>query len=268
MVNRVVCGKTTLAFGLGLLILPACGKSGMGVRTDAAADKAKLDTSPATIEDLAPPLSDLESPSDRPPDTSPSDPVPAPPDLPTDPATDPDRPDVLAREVGGDILGVEVDLIPDARADLPNKPDIPNSDLSSVDTPPAYDQNPAPDELPPKRDVGLDARDPAELCTSSGGTVGTTQCCNGTGDFPDSCLTGGCACSSANSHDVKYCACPSTACFQAGTGCVGPGGVCTVGMDQTCNDSSLISSIHGRCLEGGRCLCNKVALSPTSGKCL
>jgi hypothetical protein len=81
-------------------------------------------------------------------------------------------------------------------------------------------------------------------------------------------VTGGCACSLANSHDVKSCACPSTACFLPGTGCVGPGGICTVGMDQTCNDNLAISSIRGRCLEGGRCLCGTSGMSPTSGKCL
>jgi hypothetical protein len=53
-----------------------------------------------------------------------------------------------------------------------------------------------------------------------------------------------------------------------GYGCVGPGSTCTVGMDQTCNDSPIISSIHGRCVQGGRCVCGSFGMSATSGKCL
>jgi hypothetical protein len=49
-------------------------------------------------------------------------------------------------------------------------------------------------------------------------------------------------------------------------GCVGPAGTCTVGADQTCNDNPAISSLHGRCVDDGRCVCGPGALL-ASGKC-
>jgi hypothetical protein len=63
---------------------------------------------------------------------------------------------------------------------------------------------------------------PAELCTSTGGTVSTTSCCLSTGDFPDSCGTGPCGCSPDNSHDVASCACPGNQCFDPVQGCIAP----------------------------------------------
>jgi hypothetical protein len=52
-----------------------------------------------------------------------------------------------------------------------------------------------------------------------------------------------------------------------GVGCVGAAGKCTVGMNQTCNDNSALSSIHGRCLTDGRCACNEGYALLASGKC-
>lgn len=44
---------------------------------------------------------------------------------------------------------------------------------------------------------------------------------------------------------------------------------CQYGMDQTCNDNSLISSIHGKCLPDGTCECSQgFAKNPTTGRCL
>jgi len=46
-------------------------------------------------------------------------------------------------------------------------------------------------------------------------------------------------------------------------------GVCTYGMDQTCNDNPIISSIHGVCNPDGTCLCaGGWAINPQSGRCL
>ncbi|MBK8996168.1 MAG: hypothetical protein IPM35_10550 [Myxococcales bacterium] len=50
-------------------------------------------------------------------------------------------------------------------------------------------------------------------CTSSGGTVSKGLCCTSTSDFPNTCVTGACGCSPANSHEVKTCQCPSGKCF-------------------------------------------------------
>jgi hypothetical protein len=44
--------------------------------------------------------------------------------------------------------------------------------------------------------------------------------------------------------------------------------VCTVGMDQTCNDESFVSSIMGTCNEDGTCTCNEgTILNPRTGRC-
>jgi hypothetical protein len=44
---------------------------------------------------------------------------------------------------------------------------------------------------------------------------------------------------------------------------------CTVGMDQTCNDNPIISSIHGNCQPDGSCKCiGTWAQNPVTGRCL
>ncbi|HEX7598656.1 MAG TPA: Kazal-type serine protease inhibitor domain-containing protein [Polyangia bacterium] len=106
----------------------------------------------------------------------------------------------------------------------------------------------------------------AALCTATGGTITTTSCCLSASDFPNSCLDGACGCAPTSSHDVNTCSCP-TGCFVPGTGCVGAAGTCTVGADQTCNDSLAISSVHGRCLSEGRCVCYQGFALLASGKC-
>ena len=50
-------------------------------------------------------------------------------------------------------------------------------------------------------------------CSLSGGTVTSFSCCRATGDFPNSCLVGACACSPKNSHEVKTCDCGADKCF-------------------------------------------------------
>jgi hypothetical protein len=43
---------------------------------------------------------------------------------------------------------------------------------------------------------------------------------------------------------------------------------CQPGMDQSCNDSSVISSIHGTCMADGTCLCNgSFGKNPATGRC-
>lgn len=74
-------------------------------------------------------------------------------------------------------------------------------------------------------DAGSDAADgavdagAAALCVSTGGTVGTAQCCKNTTDFPNTCTVGPCGCSPNNSHTVATCQCPGTQCFTAQLGC-------------------------------------------------
>ena len=110
-----------------------------------------------------------------------------------------------------------------------------------------------------------DASSPAVLCTATGGAVSSSLCCSATSDFPNSCLVGACGCAPANSHTVSTCSC-GAGCFLPGYGCAGPAGACTVGADQTCNDNPALSSIHGRCVADGRCVCAPGALL-ASGKC-
>ena len=44
--------------------------------------------------------------------------------------------------------------------------------------------------------------------------------------------------------------------------------VCVSGMDQTCNDSAYISSLHGTCLPDGTCECyDGFPLNPETGRC-
>jgi hypothetical protein len=45
--------------------------------------------------------------------------------------------------------------------------------------------------------------------------------------------------------------------------------VCSPGLDQTCNDSPVISSLHGHCENNGSCTCTApFAKNPATGKCL
>ena len=57
-------------------------------------------------------------------------------------------------------------------------------------------------------------------CTSSGGTISATLCCESADDFPNSCLVGACGCAPTSSHEVKTCECPAGKCFD-GSRCVG-----------------------------------------------
>jgi hypothetical protein len=274
--------KILLGLGMGLLLFPACGKSGLGISRDAAQDTAPgdppvADTSPFSKEDLPTTMPDLL----HTPDLPPSDPAlasdrdqPDTPDLsplgdvPNDPVAPVDRADT--RIADGDPLDTnQADHVgpTDLVSELPARYDATiNLDLQSRDLG-------GPDELPSKPDryVTLDEGPGLSYyCTSTGGTVATRQCCSNTSEFFDTCSTavGACGCSPANSVSVQMCSCPLPSCFLPGYGCVGPGSTCTVGMDQTCNDNPITSSIHGHCVPGGRCVCGASGMSPTSGKCL
>ena len=87
--------------------------------------------------------------------------------------------------------------------------DVPATDAPATDVP-ATDV-PATDAA---TDGGI-----AATCVASGGTVTTSLCCQSTGNFPNTCLTGACGCAPAASHDVMTCACPSGQCFD-GSRCV------------------------------------------------
>jgi hypothetical protein len=104
-------------------------------------------------------------------------------------------------------------------------------------------------------------------CMQSGGQPSASLCCAGSTDFPNTCTVGACTCAPSSSASVNTCVCPTGACFQPSDGCVGPAGVCTTGADQTCNDNPAISSFHGRCATGGRCVCDPGFTLLASGKC-
>jgi hypothetical protein len=53
-----------------------------------------------------------------------------------------------------------------------------------------------------------------------------------------------------------------------GDGGTGVPAACTPGMDQTCNDSSLVSSVWGTCAADGTCVCHPgYILNPSTGRC-
>jgi len=114
-------------------------------------------------------------------------------------------------------------------------------------------------------DVGIDVQPgtSAALCLTTGGTLGTALCCANTADYPDTCMVGACGCAPASSTPVPVCNCPGR-CFSILAGCA----VCAYGFDPSCNDSPIISSIHGRCQADGTCLCNSPwTMNPATGRC-
>ena len=58
-----------------------------------------------------------------------------------------------------------------------------------------------------------------KACINSGGTIRTMHCCKSVGDFPNTCLIGGCGCALEYSHEVKYCDCgdPTEKCWDGST---------------------------------------------------
>jgi|GEM_PF-5751027 len=269
--------RATAGLTVALSLLPACGSTALGTSKDAAPadlarDPASVD-SPSTVrDDLAPASPDLATTADLARDNFISTPdLPPLRDTAGDPTASTDGVDVASRDLfPGDPVRDEVTSPPDLPADGP-----PVTDLRlNFDQPPSYDLIPPPDELPAREDALAVIDAGAELaneCVASGGTVNAQMCCIGTAaEFRDTCTNavGACGCSPTNSVNVRVCTCPSGGCFLPGYGCVGPASTCTVGMDQTCNDSLVISSIHGKCVTGGRCLCTDFALSASSGKCL
>jgi hypothetical protein len=109
-----------------------------------------------------------------------------------------------------------------------------------------------------------------DACLATGGQLSTGLCCTATEgplSFPDSCAPGACGCAPANGRGISTCICGTGTCFHSGAGCVGLPLVCTVGADQSCNDNPALSSVHGQCVTGGRCVCGTYGFAP-SGKCL
>jgi hypothetical protein len=61
--------------------------------------------------------------------------------------------------------------------------------------------------------------EPALACRNSGGVSSVSLCCNGVGDFPDTCAVGACGCAPSASHEVNICRCGTDRCFD-GMRCV------------------------------------------------
>lgn len=269
---------TFVLFGLA-----GCGQSALSVSFDGA-PASRADSDASSI----PGFDGVPAPADATPDRALQDVAPSLDVLVrAETASDlPRSPDgAVAREAGRDVgladsRGADVAVIVDARPrnDLSTNLDQRVADVASpLDTRPLVDTRPVPDSLvdtqlvvdsaPTVDATTTDALTGASLCTATGGQVSAQLCCTSVSDFPDLCGIGACGCATANSHAVAVCVCPN-GCFLPPYGCVGPASTCTVGMSQTCNDSSFISSVLGTCVEGGRCVCNIGSLSPTSGKCL
>jgi hypothetical protein len=60
---------------------------------------------------------------------------------------------------------------------------------------------------------------PETGCVKTGGTISTANCCQSSGDFPNTCAVGACGCAPEYSHEVSVCVCPDDMCFN-GTACV------------------------------------------------
>lgn len=108
---------------------------------------------------------------------------------------------------------------------------------------------------------------PEELCLETGGAVTTQSCCSGAIPFPDSCAIGACGCAPASSVPVSVCSC-SAGCYATGLGCVGPTGICTAGVDASCDQDPGAATPRGRCVSGNRCACVAGATLTSAGKCL
>jgi hypothetical protein len=102
--------------------------------------------------------------------------------------------------------------------------------------------------------AGLDPDPPTPIY----GCIGTAYRWNGTACVKFS----GCWCSGADCGAIF--ATPEE-CLLAYQAC---GAICFPGMDQTCNDSSLMSSIAGHCEANGTCTCGPGRTLQPSGRCL
>lgn len=62
----------------------------------------------------------------------------------------------------------------------------------------------------------------AQLCTNTGGTIITVECCESAGYLPDTCLPGVCGCQPTG-YMAQVCACPDSgsepSCFDHAVGC-------------------------------------------------
>jgi hypothetical protein len=275
MRKPIATSKLSVGLAAFCVALVACGENALHGTPDAAADhgaKAEdlpaADTVPQGNEDLPTTRPDLPASTDLAP-SEPGPDLPLPGDAPGDPVANLD---------GSDDRRVDMNLLDTRKRDVLSPAEEGPDRAPQVDLPPGIDGPPAersydlggPDELVRMPDAAVGVDGPAaDLCTTSGGTVSTQLCCSSAADFRDTCTTavGACGCAPSSSVVVSVCTCPNGGCYLPGYGCVGPAGACTTGADQTCNPSEMYSSIHGRCVEGGRCLCTTWALSAATGRC-
>jgi hypothetical protein len=124
------------------------------------------------------------------------------------------------------------------------------------------------DAGPSLAEAGSDATASLALrCTSTGGVVRNTACCETVTDFPNLCAPGACSCAPQSSRMVLTCVCPAPACFVQSLGCVRPS-ECTPGQDQSCNENLSTSALRGKCNADRTCTCNPGStLNPATGKC-
>ena len=107
-------------------------------------------------------------------------------------------------------------------ADVVPSPDVADTvtfvDTAADDVAPHDDADAAEDVA--QADIAAADTSAAEtLCTSTGGTVYTGQCCSGTGDFPGECAIGGCTCAPQYLSDIHRCDCGMGKCFDPTVGC-------------------------------------------------
>lgn len=173
----------------------------------------------------------------------------------------------------GDVL-----VEPDAELGLPSPRvrDAGRDDASSASDAAGASEGPSfprvgSDWSVPLRDGFADAAVRAQIlgtrCTESGGEVAAlSSCCEG--DFPDSCRSEPCPCSSPRAPRVSECLCSGASeCFTERYGCVLKP-LCQVGRDLTCNDDPRSITMHGRCTVDETCSCLPGhQKNPESGRC-
>jgi len=259
--------KALLAtLAVALLVAAGCGRTSVAAKPDGAGS----DTVPLAQPDTSSAVSDLPATTSDTATTPIEDALTVPDLLASDPPTNRDLP--TTNDLPGDRFQ------PAEVADVSAMDLSGSSDGGSSDRPLAIDlQQPIDASGDPPRlgwDIGYspDAAGLAESCTQTGGTVGVVSCWMRTdpyAEFFDTCALPLIACTcSYTCTPVIACSCPNQGCFLPAYGCVGRAAICTVGEDQSCNDNPALSSIRGKCLDGGHCLCGRSGLNPTSGKCL
>mmetsp|Transcript_3657 Transcript_3657/g.8289 ORF Transcript_3657/g.8289 Transcript_3657/m.8289 type:complete len:268 (+) Transcript_3657:352-1155(+) len=98
------------------------------------------------------------------------------------------------------------DRILQMSASVPTAPSVPTARPPTV-------RPPTPPVPPPSPPTPAPTPENFATCVDSGGEVENAMCCQGVGDFPNTCVVGACGCSPFESEMVLVCLCPDGQCF-------------------------------------------------------